>query len=213
MNESESTSANYQVRHKRTIILRRDDHVGDPIGLAFMDTPETGGDRIVARVRAYLGKKVKILKAEIWRDRLEIEVETLGFRAEAERLAAAARDLSLKGASRNAESMLREALAIDPLSAPAMAAYGLTIAAQGRYSEALASLKRAREFGANSVELLLAMARCAAALDRKTASIGYLEEVIEIEPKNFIARRALRGFGREPRPTPSSAVPIQNRRK
>jgi tetratricopeptide (TPR) repeat protein len=198
MNASEGApprGANHRVR---ILVLRREDHIGDALGLAFLEAPESAGEAILARVRAYLGAKIKILKAEISRDKIEVEVESRGWPDEAGRLAAAASDLSRKGARRNAEAMFREAIIIDPLNASAMAGLGLAMAAQERDLEALDALRRAREFGAGGVEVLIAMAQCAARLDRATAARTYLERALALEPKNFTVRRAMRALSRTP---------------
>ncbi len=205
MNASEGAPPRGANRRVRTLVLRREDHIGDALGLVFLEAPESAGEAILARVRAYLGAKLRILKAEISRDRIEVEVESRGWPEEAARLAAAARDLSEKGARRNAESMFREAIAIDPLNPDAMAGLGLAMAARERDLEALETLRRAREFGANLAEVLIAMAQCASRLDRRTAALGYLAQALEIDPKNFAARRTMKALGRNPQPAPEAA--------
>ncbi|MHB8381051.1 MAG: hypothetical protein ACYDC3_01745 [Candidatus Binataceae bacterium] len=214
MNASDGTRARGANHPKRTIVLRREDHIGDALGLAFLEAPESAGQAILARLRAYLGAKIKILKAEISRDKIEVEVESRGWPDEAGRLAAAASDLSRKGARRNAEAMFREAIIIDPLNPSAMAGLGLALAAQERDLEALEALRRAREFGAHGSEILLAMAQCASRLQRRTSAIGYLELALEQDPKNFTARRAMKALGRTPGSEPVQAATIQrNKRK
>jgi len=213
MNASEGAPPRGANRRVRTLVLRREDHIGDALGLAFLEAPESAGEAILARVRAYLGAKLRILKAEISRDRIEVEVESRGWPEEAARLAAAARDLSEKGARRNAESMFREAIAIDPLNPDAMAGLGLAMAARERDLEALETLRRAREFGANLAEVLIAMAQCASRLDRRTAALGYLAQALEIDPKNFAARRTMKALGRNPQPAPAPEAASRTKRK
>jgi tetratricopeptide (TPR) repeat protein len=186
-------------RRQRTLVIRRDDHIGDAIGLVFLETPETAAETIIERLRTYLGPRVKILKAEISREQIEVEIEARGWTEESTRMAAAARDLFLKGGRRNALAMFEEAVALDPLCAGTMAAYGLSLIEQEADAEGLEALKRARELGGGSVQVLLAMARAAARLDRRGAAIGYLEAVLELEPRNFAARRAMKALGRTPR--------------
>ena len=183
MNASDRPPVRGANRRVRTLVLRREDHIGDTLGLAFLEAPESAGDAILARVRAYLGAKVKILKAEISRDKIEVEVESRGWPDEAARLASAAQDLSEKGARRNALAMFREAITIDSLNPSAMAGLGLAMAAQARDLEALEALKRAREFGADGSDILIAMAQCAARLDRRTAALGYLEQALALNQK------------------------------
>ena len=116
-------------------------------------------------------------------------------------MAAAARDLYEKGARRSALSMYRDALDLDPLNAEAMLRLGLVFAEQEKFAEALVALKHAREFGAGGVEMLVAMGRCAAGLDRNASAIAYYEEALKFEPRNFVARRALSALGRKPATT------------
>jgi tetratricopeptide (TPR) repeat protein len=214
MSASDGTTVRGANRRVRTLVLRREDHIGDRLGLAFLEAPESAGEAILARVRAYLGAKVKILKAEVSRDRIEVEVESRGWPDEAARLAAAATDLSAKGARRNAESMFREAITMDALNPSAMAGLGLAMAAQERDLEALEALRRAREFGADGADVLIVMAQCATRLDRRTAALGYLEQALELEPKNFTARRAMKALGRAPSSIPAPDAIIQrNKRK
>ncbi len=187
-------------RRQRTLVIRRDDHIGDALGLVFLESPETAAETIIERLRSYLGPRVKILRAEISRDQIEVESEARGWTEESARMAAAARDLFLKGGRRGALAMFEEAVALDPLCADTMAAYGLSLVEQEADAEGLQALKRARELGATRVvEVLLAMARAAARLERRGAAIGYLEAVLELEPRNFAARRAMKALGRTPR--------------
>jgi hypothetical protein len=34
-------------RRNRTLVIRRDDHIGDAIGLVFLETPETAAETII----------------------------------------------------------------------------------------------------------------------------------------------------------------------
>ncbi|HEV2171199.1 MAG TPA: tetratricopeptide repeat protein, partial [Candidatus Binatus sp.] len=143
----------------------------------------------------------KLVKAEVSHDEITVEVESRGWSEEGARMAEAARELSRKGVKRGALSMYRDALDLDPLNAEATMQLGLALAEQEKFADAFAAFKRAREFGAAGVELLNALGRCATALDRTPTAVGYYEEVLKIEPRNFIARRALRALGHEPTPT------------
>ncbi len=147
-------------------MIRRVDHVGDPVGLAFLESPETNGDAVLERIREYLGDKLKLVKAEVSHDEITVEVESRGWTEEGTRMASVARDLYEKGARRSALSMYRDALDLDPLNAEAMLRLGLALAEQEKFADAFAALKHAREFGAGGVELLVAMGRCATGLDR-----------------------------------------------
>ena len=186
------------MRARRSLVIRRNDHIGDPVGMAFLESPETNGDAVLERLREYLGDKLKLVKAEVSHGEIAVEVESRGWTEEGARMAAAARDLYQKGARRAALSMYRDALELDPLNAEAFLRLGFALAEQEKFSEAFAVLKRAREFGAGGVELLIAMGRCAVGLERGANAVAYYEEALRIEPRNFVARRALRALGRKP---------------
>lgn len=168
------------------------------MGLAFLESPETNGDAVLDRIREYLGDKLKLVKAEVSHGEITVEVETRRWPEEGARMAAAARDLYEKGARRSALLMYRDALDLDPLNAEAILRLGLALAEQEKFAEAFGALKRAREFGAEGVELLIAMGQCAAALQRGPNAVAYFEEALKIEPRNFIARRALHALGHKP---------------
>lgn len=196
MNASEPPAR--RIRSRRSIVIRRNDHVGDPVGLAFLESPETNGDAVLERLREYLGDNLKVVKAEVSHDEIAVEVESRGWSEEGARMASAARDLYRKGVKRGALSMYRDALELDPLNAEAISRLGFALAEQGKFADAFAMLKRAREFGADGTELLIAMAQCATALERGANATAYYEEALKIEPRNFVARRALRALGHKP---------------
>ncbi|HJU28704.1 MAG TPA: tetratricopeptide repeat protein, partial [Candidatus Binataceae bacterium] len=131
--------------------------------------------------------------------RAEVEVELQAHADESSRLAAAARDLSRKGARRNALSMFREALELDPLNRDAAMGYGVLLADLQDYGEALRMLKRARESGPDDVELLFALGRVCVTVERPASAIAYLERAFELDPAHFGVRRALAELGRKPR--------------
>lgn len=191
MSESEPASRQKRYRECQTLVIRRQDHVGDPISIAWLVPAETRGDAIVGRLRDYLGRRVRIKKAEISRDTIEVQVELRRWREEASRLARAARDLSEKGARRGALSMCREALELDSLSAEAMTAMGTILASLGRDQEALDAFQHAREFGAEGVTILLAMLDCAIRLSWLRTAERYAQEALRLDPRNLQAREAL----------------------
>lgn len=191
MSESEPASRPKRYRECQTLVIRREDHVGDPISIAWLVPAETRGDAIVGRLRDYLGRRVRIKKAEISRDTIEVQVELRRWREEASRLARAARDLSEKGARRGALSMCREALELDSLSAEAMTAMGTILASLGRDQEALDAFQHAREFGAEGVTILLAMLDCAIRLSWLRTAERYAQEALRLDPRNLQAREAL----------------------
>ena len=200
------------MRARRSLVIRRNDHVGDPVGMAFLESPETNGDAVLERLREYLGDKLKLVKAEVSHGEITVEVESRGWTEEGARMAAAARDLYQKGARRAALSMYRDALELDPLNAEAILGLGFALAKQEKYAEALAALKRAREFGADGIELLIAMGRCAVGLERGPNAIAYYEEALKIEPRNFVARRALRALGHKPATPGKEAAAVRSGR-
>lgn len=204
MNASDGQSTPKANRPRRVIVIRRAEHIGDPVGMAFLESPETNADALMNRLSEYLGNKLRIKKAEVSHDEITVEVELRGWQEEGARMAAAARDLHDKGARRSAQSMYREAIELDPMNLQALSGLGLSLAQQDKFAEALTVLKRARAFGAESVESTLAMARCAARLERTAVAAAYYEQVLKIEPRNFVARRGMRALGKS-RAAPKTA--------
>jgi len=183
----------------------RDDHIGDLLGAIFLDVSAQQEESILARLAEYLGKRVRIVKAEISHDRAEVDVEVKAWDEEADRLAATANDLHQKGARRNALALFREALELDPLNAAAATGLGMLLAELEQYNEALAVLKLAREASPANTALLLALGRVCIKTDRTASAITYLERAFEIDPSNFGVRRALAELGRKPKPLPRPA--------
>ena len=64
-----------RIRQRRTVTIRRDDHLGDPIGIIFLDPESADHDSLVARLRDYLGARVRILKAELNSARADVEYD------------------------------------------------------------------------------------------------------------------------------------------
>ncbi len=212
MNASEKHPPSGKARARRSLVIRRIDHVGDPLGLAFLESPETHGDAVLERIREYLGDKLKLVKAEVSRTEITVEVESRGWPEEGARMASLARELYEKGARRSAIAMYRDALELDPLNAEAMLRFGLALAERQKFADALTALKRARVFGAAGVELLIAMGRCAAGLERSATAIAYYEEALKLEPRNFVARRALSALGHKPIASVKEAGAVRSRR-
>lgn len=180
-------------------MLLRDDHIGDAVGAIFLDPSAENADAIIARLREYLGNKVRVIGAELTIDRAEVEVEVRAMADEASRLAAAAADLSRKGGRRNAFSLFRQALELDPLNRDACQGLGLLLADSKNYRDALAMLKLARESGPETVDLLHALGRVCIQADRTASAISYLEKGFELDPSHFGVRRALAELGRKPK--------------
>lgn len=196
-----------QIRQRKRITIMRDDHIGDLLGAIFLDVSAQHEDAIMARLAEYLGQRVRIVKAEISSDRAEVDVEVKAWEEEANRLAATAKDLNQKGARRNAQSLYREALELDPLNVAAAAGLGTMLADIEKYTEALTVLKFACEAGPPSAALLLALAQVCIRTERTASAIAYLERALEIEPSNFGVRRTLTELGRKPKPSPRGSRP------
>jgi len=196
-----------RIRQRKRITILRDDHIGDLLGAIFLDVSAQHEDAIMARLAEYLGQRVRIVKAEISSDRAEVEVDVKAWEEEANRLAATAKDLNQKGARRNAQSLYRESLELDPLNAAAAAGLGALLAESKQYTEAMAVLKFACEAGPPNAPVLLALAQVCIQTDRTASAIAYLERAFEIEPSNFGVRRALTELGRKPKTPPRSLRP------
>jgi tetratricopeptide (TPR) repeat protein len=209
-----------RIKYQRRLVLLRDDHIGDAVGAIFLDPSAANADAIIARLREYLGKQVRVIRAELTADRAEVEVEVRALTDEASRLAAAAADLSRKGGRRSAHSLFRQALELDPLNRDACQGLGLLMADSKNYRDALAMLKLARESGPETVELLHALGRVCMQADRTANAISYLEKGFELDPSHFGVRRGLAELGRKPKPparpqnqTPSSSPAKPNLKK
>ncbi|HEY6395268.1 MAG TPA: tetratricopeptide repeat protein [Candidatus Binataceae bacterium] len=213
MNESEQKSGHNRMHRRRRVLIRRDDHIGEPIGIAFLGLADDQRDLIMRRLAEYLGPQLTILKVEISSNQVEVEIEWRGWPEEAERLAKAAQDLYQKGARRNAEAMFREALRMDPVNARALYAVGRALADTAQHAQALPIFKLAREVGGDSMELLIAIAQSSLKLGREAAAISFFERVLEIDSKNFLARRALGALGRKPATPESKAGAVRTGKK
>ncbi len=189
-----------RLTQQRKITIFRDDHIGDPLGAIFLDQTVESEDRIMDLLRDYLGRRARILRADLTRDKIEVILEIQAMTDEAQRLAAAAENLKIKGAPRNALDLFREALALDPLNQVATTGIGVLLADLGRHDEAFAILKRAHEYGPENADLLYALGQVALVLDRNASAIVYLERAFQLAPSHFGARRVLTDLGRKPKP-------------
>ncbi|HVA83657.1 MAG TPA: tetratricopeptide repeat protein [Candidatus Binataceae bacterium] len=183
------------------IVIRREDHIGDTLGFIFLEAGGGDHDPIIERLREYLGPRIRILKAEIGAERIEVEAGGRRFPEEAARLAEAAEGLRRKGASRNAMAHFKEALALDPLNVMALRGMGALLAVSEDYSAAFRMLCKAREAGGDSAEVLHDLARAAAGMGRIATAIVYLEQACELAPDDLAIRRTLADLGRKPRAT------------
>jgi tetratricopeptide (TPR) repeat protein len=182
------------------LVIRREDHVADRLGLIFLEGADDH-DAVIERLREYLGKRVAIVKAEVGPDTIEVEVTGRRYAQEAARLADVAEELRRNGALRNAGALFREALELDPLNAAALRGLGTLLIKRKEYGAAFRILCRAREAGGNSAETLHDLGRIAAGMERVAAAVDYLEQACEMEPDNFAIRRTLADMGRKPRAT------------
>lgn len=203
------------MKYRRRLVLLRDDHIGDTVGAIFLDPSPEDTDAVISRLRDYLGERVCVISGELSNDRIEVEVEVRALADEANRLAAAAGELSRKGVRRNAIALFRQALDLDPLNRDAHQGLGLLLADLNRYTEALTMLKLARESGPETVELLHALARVCMQAERTASAIRYLEKGFELDPSHFGVRRALIEMGRKPklphRPHSSVLPPVPSK--
>jgi tetratricopeptide (TPR) repeat protein len=183
------------------IVIRREDHIGDSLGFIFLEDVGGNQDAIIDRLRDYLGPRLRILKAEIGAERIEIEIGGRRFAEEAARMAEAAEGLRRKGASRNATAHFKEALALDPLNVMALRGLGALLAAREDYSGAFGMLCRAREAGGDSAQVLHELGRVTAGMGRIATAVVYLERACELAPDDLAIRRTLADLGRKPRAT------------
>jgi tetratricopeptide (TPR) repeat protein len=183
------------------IVIRREDHIGDGLGFIFLESGGGDHDAIIERLREYLGPRIRILKAEIGAERIEVEAGGRRFADEASRLAEAGEGLRRKGASRNAMAHFNEALALDPLNVMALRGLGALFSSRQDYSAAFRMLCKAREAAGDSPEVLHDLGRAAAGMGRIATAIVYLERGCELAPDNLAIRRTLADLGRKPRST------------
>lgn len=187
-----------RTRASARLVIRRDDHAGDSLGFVFLEAGVGNRDGVIERLREYLGPRVRIIKAEVSAEQIEVEVSARRFAEEAARMAEAAEGLRRKGALRSAESLFKETLELDPLNVAALRGRAAMLARREDYAAAFRMVCRAREAGGDNVEMLHEMGRLAAAMGRVAAAIAYLERACELAPDNFAIRRALADLGRKP---------------
>ena len=98
------------MRQTRSLIVRSEDHLNDRLGVIFLVGPEEIGDSAIERLGEYFGRGVRIIKAVVARDRIEIEVEASWFPEESNRLVEAGARLRARKLYRSAQSLLKEAI-------------------------------------------------------------------------------------------------------
>src|SRR5260370_32773099 len=82
------------------IVIRREDHIGDGLGFIFLESGGGDHDAIIERLREYLGPRIRILKAEIGAERIEVEAGGRRLSQEASRRAGGAGGRPCQGAAR-----------------------------------------------------------------------------------------------------------------
>ncbi len=199
------------MRRKLSLIIRSDDHVGEPLGAVFL-APEELAESLIEKLGEYMGARVKVLKAVLTKDRMEVEVESLELREESDRLVETAARLCKNRLGKSAESALRDALQLDPLNGRAMKMLAEVLMAQDRPADAFGMLVRTREVSGDSADLLAGMAACCIKLGRTASAVKYLKFSLELDPKHFGARRMLIGLGHKPpgRPKNGGSPPKLN---
>jgi tetratricopeptide (TPR) repeat protein len=196
------------MRRRSSILIRAEDHLGDSLGAVFILEPENYGDTVIDKLREYLGEQTHVIKAEVSREKIEVEVECTSFRAESDRLVDSARGLRKNRLYRSAAASLKEALKLDPLNPHALIAMGEVQQDGEAFGDAIAMLIRAREVaGGDSPQLLTALGACCLKVERTASAIRYFEGALALDPRHVGARRALLALGRRPTLTASKREP------
>jgi hypothetical protein len=68
-----------RIKQRQRIVILRDDHIGDPIGVMFLDPSAEDEDSLFERLRDYLGKRLRVVRVELTTERAEVEVEVQAF--------------------------------------------------------------------------------------------------------------------------------------
>jgi len=187
------------MRRRGTILIRAEDHLGDAVGAIFVLDAESLGDTVIEKLRDYLGAQIHVLKAVVSRDRIEVEAECAAFEEESGRLIESARGLRRNRLFRSAESTLREAIKLDPMSPHALFALGEVFHDAQRYPEAVEALVFAREVSAHDTPQVLALlGECCLKVERTASAIRYFETALALDPRHIGSRRALLALGRRP---------------
>ena len=187
------------MRRRSSVLIRANDHLGDSLGAIFLLEPEQYGDTVIEKLCEYLGEQTQVVKAEVSRDRIEVEVECTVFRTESDRMVETARGLRRNRLYRSAASTLHEALKLDPLNPHALTAMAELLHDSENFSDAIAMLIRAREASDNDTPQTLAMlGACCLKVERTASAIRYFESALALDPRHVGARRSLLALGRRP---------------
>jgi len=186
------------MRRRSAIVIRSDDHLGDSVGAIFVLDAEHLHQMLIEKLHEYFGPQVQVLKAVVSRDKIEIEADCAAFPDESDRLVESARGLRRNRLFRSAESTLREALKLDPLSPHALIALGEVFYDAEQFSEAIEMMVRAREVSIETPQLLATLGAYCLKVERTASAIRYFENALALDPRHVGARRALLGLGRRP---------------
>ena len=120
------------MRRRSSIVIRSEDHLGDPLGAIFvLDAEHTAGHPDRKAARRISAAQIQVLKAVVSRDKIEIEADCAAFPDESDRLVESARGLRRNRLYRSAESTLHEALKLDPLNPRADDRHGRGVLRRG----------------------------------------------------------------------------------
>lgn len=181
---------------RKTLTIRRDDHLDDSLGAAFFDSANPAS-AITECIRTYLGRRITLVRAEVGSRDAIITVEARGFTVEAERMLEEAAILWRGGAFRSAIAMAQQAVDLDPLNAANLIRLGEFLIDHKQPGPALQTLKRAREIGGDSAEVLRNMGRACVLLERNASAVVYFKRALIAEPRDFVSLRALAQLGYE----------------
>ena len=182
---------------RKTLTIRRDDHLDDVIGAAFFESDANAGTTIADCIRNYLGRRITLVRAEVGSRDALVTVEARGFTVESERMLEEAAILWRGGARRSAIATAQQAIDLDPLNADAHVSMGEYLIDHKKPGPALQALKRAREIGGDSAEVLRNMGRACVLLERNASAVVYFKRALIAEPRDFVSLRALAQLGYE----------------
>jgi tetratricopeptide (TPR) repeat protein len=180
---------------KKTLTIRRDDHLDDPLGAAFFNDASDDRPTMTDSIRTYLGRRITLLRVEVGSRDALVTVEARGFPVESQRMLEEAELLWSSGARRTAIATMKQAADLDPLNAGALGRLGNYLIDTRRPDEALEALTRAREIVGDNVELLRLMGRASLLLERNASAIVYFKSALSQDPGDFVSLRALARLG------------------
>jgi len=146
---------------RKTLTIRRDDHLDDVIGAAFFESDANAGTTIADCIRNYLGRRITLVRAEVGSRDALVTVEARGFTVESERMLEEAAILWRGGARRSAIATAQQAIDLDPLNADAHVSMGEYLIDHKKPGPALQALKRATIVGTVAKPMSLAAASLA----------------------------------------------------